>query len=192
MSQEAPQRSPPRFRAGIRYAHCPRRTPPPRPGLGLAIKNGRLADERSPRSTRRGTDRRRDLCLGLSELPWCQETSTGSRRWSRTSARVTKAWRQDVSGAASDMTYHVNYTFTAPETGGSYYGHSEHGPQGVETGDDIEVMYDPEAPYNNELPMGRFAPSFFPLAFGFLAVFGAVLSISCLAAAIVIIADLIG
>ncbi|MER6974240.1 DUF3592 domain-containing protein [Nocardioides sp. NPDC000445] len=115
-----------------------------------------------------------------------------SRRWSRTSAHVTKAWKQTVSGAAGDMMHHVNYTFTAPETGGSYYGHSEHGPQGVETGDDIEVMYDPKAPYNNELPMARFALSFFPLAFGFLAVFGAVLSISCLAAATVIIADLIG
>ena len=89
------------------------------------------------------------------------------------------------------MMHHVNYTFTAPETGGSYYGHSEHGPQGVETGDDIEVMYDPKAPYNNELPMARFAQSFFTLAFGFLAFFGAALWIGSLAAAIVIIAALV-
>lgn len=121
-----------------------------------------------------------------------KKRARGSRRWSRTIAHVTKAWKQTVSGAAGDMMHHVNYTFTAPETGGSYYGHSEHGPQGVETGDDIEVMYDPKAPYNNELPMARFAQSFFTLTFGFLAVFGAVLSISCLAAATVIIADLIG
>ncbi|MFJ9392508.1 DUF3592 domain-containing protein [Nocardioides sp. NPDC101246] len=133
------------------------------------------------------------ICVsGYLNFRSAKKRARGSRRWSRTSAHVTKAWKQDVSGAAGDMTHHVNYTFTAPETGGSYYGHSEHGPQGVETGDGIEVMYDPKAPYNNELPMARFARSFFPLAFGVLAVFGAVLSISCLAAAIVIIADLIG
>lgn len=120
-----------------------------------------------------------------------KKRARGSRRWSRTSAHVTKAWKQEVSGAAGDMMHHVNYTFTAPETGGSYYGHSEYGPQGVETGDDIEVMYDPKAPYNNELPMARFAQSFFTLAFGFLAFFGAALSIGSLAAAIVIIAALV-
>ncbi|GGU23029.1 DUF3592 domain-containing protein [Nocardioides albus] len=114
----------------------------------------------------------------------------GSRRWARANADVTKAWSQDTSGAAGDMTYHVNYTFTAPETGGSYYGHSEHGPQGVETGDDIEVMYDPKAPYNNELPMARVALSFLPIAFGGLTIFGAILALGSLAAAVVIIVDL--
>lgn len=115
----------------------------------------------------------------------------GSRRWSRTSAQVTKAWKQDVSGAAGDMTYHVNYTFTAPETGGSYYGHSEQGPQGVETGDDIEVMYDPKAPYSNGLPMTRFALSFFPTAYGGLTIFGAILSITSLLAAAMMVFDMV-
>lgn len=115
----------------------------------------------------------------------------GSRRWSRTSAHVTKAWKQDVSGAAGDMTYHVNYTFTAPETGGSYYGHSEHGSQGVETADTVEVMYDPKAPHNNELPVARFALSFFPVAYGSLTVFGAALTLGGLIGAAVISAALI-
>lgn len=128
---------------------------------------------------------------GYLNFRGAKKRARGSRRWARTSAHVTKAWRQDVSGAPGDMTYHVNYSFTAPETGGNYYGHSEHGPQGVETGDDIEVMYDPEAPYNNELPMARVALSFYPIAFGTLTVFGAILALGGLAAAVVIIIDLI-
>lgn len=120
-----------------------------------------------------------------------KKRARGSRRSSRTSAQVTKTWQQDVSGAAGDMMYHVNYTFTAPETGGSYYGHSEHGPQGVETGDDIEVMYDPKAPYNNELSMARFALSFFPIAYGTLTVFGAAMTLAALVSAAMISAALI-
>lgn len=129
------------------------------------------------------------FATGYLNFRSAKKRARDSRRWSRTSAHVTKAWKQAVSGAAGDMMHHVNYTFTAPETGGSYYGHSEHGPQGVETGDDIEVMYDPKAPYNNELPMARFAQSFFTLTFGFLAVCGAALSIGSLAAAVVMIAS---
>ena len=120
-----------------------------------------------------------------------KKRARGSRRWSRTNAHVTKAWKQDVSGAAGDMMYHVNYTFTAPETGGSYYGHSEHGSQGVETGGTVEVMYDPKAPYNNDLPAARFALAFFPIAYGILTIFGAALTLGGLIGAAVISASLI-
>ncbi|MFE6645511.1 DUF3592 domain-containing protein [Nocardioides sp. NPDC057772] len=115
----------------------------------------------------------------------------GGRRWSRTTAHVTKTWKQDVSGAAGDMMHHVNYTFTAPETGGSYYGHSEHSPRGVATGDDIEVMYDPKAPYNNELPAARSAMWFFPIAFGVLTIVGVLMTLAGLVGAVVILVDLI-
>lgn len=132
------------------------------------------------------------ICVsGYLNFRGAKKRARGSRRWARTDAHVTKAWRQDVSGAPGDMTYHVNYTFTAPETGGSYYGHSEHGPQGVETGDDIEVMYDPKSPYNNELPMARVALSFFPIAFGTLTVVGATLALGGLIGAAVAVIDLI-
>lgn len=117
-----------------------------------------------------------------------KKRAQGSRRWSRTNAHVTKAWKQDVSGSAGDITYHVNYTFTAPETGGSYYGHSEHGLQGLETGDDIEVMYDPRAPYNNDLPVARFALSFFPIAYGTLTVVGAALTLGGMVGAAMLVA----
>lgn len=120
-----------------------------------------------------------------------KKRARSSRRCSsRTTACVTKAWKQDVSGAAGDTLYHVNYSFTAPETGGSYYGHSEHGHQGIETGDDIEVMYDPKAPHNNELPIPRYALSFFTVFYGVLTVFGAILSMGGLVGAAVMIVDL--
>lgn len=128
---------------------------------------------------------------GYLNFRGAKKRARGSRRWSRTSAHLTKAWKQDVSGAAGDVTYHVNYTVTAPETGGSYYGHSEHGSQGVETGDTVEVMYDPKAPHNNELPVARFALSFFPIAYGSLTVFGAALTLGGLIGAAVISAALI-
>lgn len=127
---------------------------------------------------------------GYLNFRGAKKRARGSRRWSRASAHVTRAWKQDVSGAAGDMTYHVNYTFTAPETGGSYYGHSEHGPQAVKTGEDIEVMYDPKAPYNNDLPAARFALSFYPIADGALIVVGAVLTVGGLVGVAVMIAGL--
>lgn len=89
------------------------------------------------------------------------------------------------------MTHRVNYTFTAPETGGSYYGHSEHGSQGVETGDTVEVMYDPKAPYDNDLPAARFALAFFPIAYGTLTIFGAGMALATLLGAAMISATLI-
>lgn len=101
----------------------------------------------------------------------------GSRAWARTSARVTKAWTENVSGEPGNTRYHVNYTFTAAETGGSYYGHSDGGAPDVETGGNIEVMYDPKAPHNNELPLRRFEMWFYPIFFGILAAFGAALSL---------------
>lgn len=39
-----------------------------------------------------------------------KKRARGSRRWSRASAHVTKAWKQDVSGAAGDTTYHGTLT----------------------------------------------------------------------------------
>lgn len=97
-----------------------------------------------------------------------------TRSWARTSADVTRAWKLDGTPSQPGGTmYHVNYTFTAPETGGSYYGHSENGPVGVEIGDDIEVMYDPKGPYDNDLPLAPFDLWFAPITLGILAVFGA-------------------
>ncbi|WP_406024835.1 DUF3592 domain-containing protein [Nocardioides sp. NBC_00850] len=128
---------------------------------------------------------------GYLNFRGAKKRARGSRRWSRTNAHVTKAWKQDVSGAAGDMMYHVNYTFTAPETGGSYYGHSEHGSQGVETGDTVEVMYDPKAPYDNDLPAARFALAFFPIAYGTLTIFGAGMALAALVGAAMISAALI-
>lgn len=113
-----------------------------------------------------------------------------SRSWARTSAHVTRAWKLDGTPSQPGGTmYHVNYTFTAPETGGSYYGHSENGPAGVEKGDDIEVMYDPKGPFDNDIPLGRFEAWFGPIAYGLLAVFGAGLAVGCLIVAALMIAD---
>lgn len=75
----------------------------------------------------------------------------------------------------------------APETGGSYYGHSDGGAPGVEAGGDIEVMYDPKGPYNNELPLHRFEMWFYPIFFGSRAASGAALSLFGLIAASVLI-----
>lgn len=129
------------------------------------------------------------ICVsGYLNFRGVKKLTRGSHRWSRTNAHVTKSWRQDVSGAAGDMTYHVNYTFTAPETGGNYYGHSEHGHQDVKTGDEIEVMYDPRAPYNNDLPTARANRVFFLIAYGILAVFGAIMVIGGLVGTVVVAA----
>lgn len=114
----------------------------------------------------------------------------GSRTWARTEASITKAWRENVGGGEPGSTrYHVNYAFTAAETGGSYYGHSNGGDPGMEAGDTIQVMYDPKAPYNNELPLNRFEIWFYPIFFGTLTAFAAVVSVVGLVAAIVMTLD---
>ncbi|MEI7056057.1 DUF3592 domain-containing protein [Nocardioides sp. CCNWLW239] len=133
------------------------------------------------------------ICVsGYLNFRDARKRARGSGRWSRAHAQITKAWKQDVSGASGDALYHVNYTFTAPETGGSYYGHSERGPQDAKAGDDIEVVYDPSGPYNNELPMPRFARSFLPTAFGVLIIVGAALALAGLIGTVVISVELIG
>lgn len=113
-----------------------------------------------------------------------------SRDWARTTARITRVWKVNLGGGPGSTRYNVNYAFTAPETGGSYYGHSEGGGPDMKTGDDVEVMYDPKGPYDNELPLNRFERWFYPVAFGTLIVAGAVLAGGALIAAAVMIVDL--
>lgn len=112
-----------------------------------------------------------------------------SRDWARTTARITRAWKVNLGGGPGTTRYNVNYTFTAAETGGSYYGHSEGADPDMKTGDDIEVMYDPKGPFNNELPLNSFERWFYPIAYGSLTVVGAVFAIGSLAVAAVMVAD---
>lgn len=115
-----------------------------------------------------------------------------SRDWARTTARITRAWKVNLGGGPGTTRYNVNYTFTAPETGGSYYGHSEGADPDMKTGDDVEVMYDPKGPFNNELPLNSFERWFYPIAFGSLTVVGTVFVIGSLAVAGVMVTDQIG
>ncbi|MDR7313312.1 hypothetical protein J2S40_004370 [Nocardioides luteus] len=126
---------------------------------------------------------------GFLNLPSALHRARSSRTWARTTARITKAWKENISGQPGNTRHHVNYTFVAPETGGSYYGHSEGGAPGMKTGDEIGVMYDPAGPHDNELPLNRFERCFYPFVFSFLALFGVALSLCGLIAAIVMIAS---
>lgn len=127
------------------------------------------------------------ICVsGFLNFRGVRKLALPGRCWARTTAQVTKAWKQDSSGAAGDTIRHVNYTFTAPETGGSYYGHSEYGRPGIEIGDDIEVAYDPKAPFHNALPTARANRVFFLIAYAILAVFGAVMVLGGLVGAVVV------
>lgn len=114
-----------------------------------------------------------------------------SRDWARTTARITRAWKVNLGGGSGTTRYNVNYTFNAPETGGSHYGHSEGGDPDMETGDDVEVMYDPKGPYNNELPLNSFERWFYPVAYGSLTVVGAAFALGALVVAAVMIVDMI-
>lgn len=128
---------------------------------------------------------------GYLNLGGAWKRAVNSRHWARTTARVTRALKVDTSGGPGSTRYNVNYTFTAPETGGSYYGHSEGGAPDMKTGDDVEVMYDPKGPYNNELPLNSFERSFYPIAYGSLTLAGAVFALGALVVAAVMIVDMI-
>lgn len=61
----------------------------------------------------------------------------------------------------------------------------------MKTGDDVEVLYDPEGPYNNELPINSFERWFYPVAYGSLAVVGAAFALGAVVVATVMIVDVI-
>lgn len=132
------------------------------------------------------------ICMaGYLNLRGAWKRAVDSGNWARTTARVTRAWKVSTSGGPGSTRYNLNYTFTAPETGGSYYGHSEGGAPDTKTGDDVEVMYDPKGPYNNELPLNSFERWFYPIAYGSLTLVGAALALMAVVVAAVMIVDLV-
>ena len=162
MSQEAPQRKPPRFRAGIRYAPSPRSAPPPRRGLPALAVRVRAFNLGNGVIMSLGVVAALLIGIAMLVLPaWLAWYLI--RRWRRLATwpraqatirhvRKTKHNSSATGTTTSETSYEARYEY--PDAAGvQHIGEVDHLAK-PKVGDVVEIIYDPNDPKTNETVSG--------------------------------------